>query len=559
MQLLKNTSINKKLMLLVVAAVVVALSLSTGAFIAKDIRSMRTTAVQQLSTLADVIGSNTTAAITFDDSESAAQLLSSLRKQPMIESACVYDANGDVFATYSREKMMRSWPAKAPNLSYNFTPGGHLEVSHPIIAGEGAIGTIHLRASLEEIYADMAGDAMITGFIMIVAFVASYLLASRLQRGISDPILALAQTAQRISAEQDYSIRVERTSNDELGTLYDEFNHMLEQVENSKQQLQAAHGELELRVQDRTRQLVDANAELSKEIVERRRAEKKLEDVHRELVAAARRAGMAEIATGVLHNVGNVLNSVNVSAAMVVDHLRTSKSHRLESVVAMLDEHRDDLGEFLASDEKGKKIPDFLKLFSQNLLEREQQMLAETDSLTSHIEHIKTIVATQQSYTRISGVVEPIDVIALLEDAVGLHCLSFERHSIRVVREYADLPPVLIDKQRLLLIVVNLVKNAKESLIEQSGERIITLRIRIESDRLIIEVSDTGVGIQPNNLTRIFSHGFTTKAAGHGFGLHSSANSAAEMEGSLTAHSDGPMRGATFKVNLPLILAPAAV
>ena len=553
MQLLKNTSINGKLTLLVTMAVAVALSLSSGALIYSDIHTTRTTTVEQLSTLADVLGSNTMAAITFDDSESARQILSSLRNQPMIEGACVYDAQDHVFATYSRDKTGQFRPPVTPRPGIEFTSDDYLDVSQPIVADGDRVGTIYFHVSLDGFHEKITEGAATTGCIMVVAFGASYLLASRLQRGISGPILALAKTAQRISKEQDYSIRVVRTSNDELGTLYDEFNHMLEQVENSKQQLQAAHAELELRVQKRTRQLVESNAELTNEIAERRHAEDKLEDVHRELVTAARRAGMAEIATGVLHNVGNVLNSVNVSAAMVVDHLQTSKSHRLQGAVALLEAHRDNLGEFLSHDEKGKRIPEFLKLFSQHLLETEQKMLAETGSLTAHIEHIKTIVATQQSYTRISGMVEPMDINALLDDAIRLNVSSFERHRIHVVREYADLPTVLVDKQRLLQIIVNLVKNAKESLHERSeGERVLTVRTRAEEDRLCIEVSDTGIGITPENLTRVFSHGFTTKAGGHGFGLHSSANSAAEMDGSLTAQSEGPMRGATFKLNLPL-------
>jgi C4-dicarboxylate-specific signal transduction histidine kinase len=131
-----------------------------------------------------------------------------------------------------------------------------------------------------------------------------------------------------------------------------------------------------------------------------------------------------------------------------------------------------------------------------------------------------------------------------------------------VVRDFADLPPVLIDKQRVLQIVINLVKNAKEALLEQrQAERTVTLRSRQQDGRLLIEVQDTGSGIKPQNLTRIFSHGFTTKKSGHGFGLHSCANAATEMNGSLSARSDGELSGATFTLNLPYtpVAAPAAL
>ncbi len=560
MQVVDQMSINRKLTLLVAVSVAVALSLSCIAFVINDIRFMRSSMVRQLSALADVLGSNTTAALTFDDSDSAEQILDSLRLQPTVQSAYIYDIDGALFATYSRAEVAGAPPTIPLYVGYRFTHGGYLDVSENIVTNGEIIGRIYLRSSLDLIYDELLGYAVIVGFVMVVAFGAAYMLASRLQLAISRPILALADAAQRISAEQDYSIRVQKTSGDELGTLYDEFNYMLEQIETSKEALVDAHNKLEMRVEDRTRQLSEANQELSKEVAERRRAEKELELVHQELVASARRAGMAEIATGVLHNVGNVLNSVNVSAAMLASRLKASKRAHLGRVVAMLEQHHEDLGEFLTTDEKGRQIPDFLKALAEHLQTEEEAMVEETRSLTTDVEHIKTIIATQQSYAGNSSMLEPTDINTLLDDALRMNITSFERHGIQVVRDYADLPIVLADKQRLLQIVINLVKNAKEALTEQEigQDRVITLHTGARDDRLIIDVSDSGVGIKKDDLTRIFSHGFTTKPTGHGFGLHSCANAATEMEGSLTASSDGHMKGATFTLNLPLALATAA-
>lgn len=560
MQVVEQMSINRKLTLLVAVSVAVALSLSCVAFVVNDIRFMRNSMVRQLSALADVLGSNTTAALTFDDSDTAEQILGSLRMQPMVQSAYIYDVDGALFAKFSRGDSPSMIPAIPQYVGHRFTHGGYLDVSEDIITNGEPIGRIYLRASLDLIYDEMLSYAVIVGFVMIVSFGAAYLLASRLQLAISRPILALAEAAQQISTEQDYSIRVHKSSSDELGTLYDEFNYMLEQIETSKQALVDAHNKLEVRVEERTRQLSEANRELSKEVAERRRAEKELEQVHRELVASARRAGMAEIATGVLHNVGNVLNSVNVSAAMLASRLKSSKRSHLNRVVAMLDEHRDDLDKFLTGDEKGKQIPEFLKALADHLQTEEEAMVEETRSLTADVEHIKTIIATQQSYAGNSSMLEPTDINVLLDDAIRMNVTSFERHGIQVVRKYVDLPTVLADKQRLLQIVINLVKNAKEALTEQEEgrERVLTLQTRSEDDRLMIDIGDTGVGIKKDDLTRIFSHGFTTKVTGHGFGLHSCAIAATEMEGSLTAHSDGHMKGATFTLNLPLTPATAA-
>jgi len=548
---IENISIKKKLMVLVMLVVVTAMLLSSTAFVINYARSIHADMIRQISVLADLLGSNTTAALAFDDAHSAAELLSSLRVQPMITSAVLFKQDDSVFATYPAAAVPEGLTKPAqPGHEYI---GRSLQITAPIIQNGEHIGTICIRGNTDVIREQLIGYAAIVGVVMLVSLSAAYLLASRLQGVISKPILVLAQTAQEISQTSDYSIRVDKIGNDELGILYDAFNRMLEQIETSKQELQEAHGKLEARVEKRTQELSEANHELSKEVVERRRAEQELERVHGELVAAARRAGMAEIATGVLHNVGNVLNSVNVSAEILANRLRLSKRGDLSRIVLMLEEHALDLGEFLTKDVRGKQIPKFLKVLAEHLHNEEESMVEESHSLTRNVGHIKTIVSTQQSYAGISGVVEPIEVDALLDDAMRLESASFERHHIRVVRKYADLPTVLLDKQRLLQIVVNLVKNAKESLGEQpEQERVLTIETKADKDRLIIEVSDTGVGIKESDMTRIFSHGFTTKAKGHGFGLHRCANAATEIDGSLTVRSDGPLKGATFTLNLPL-------
>ena len=302
-----------------------------------------------------------------------------------------------------------------------------------------------------------------------------------------------------------------------------------------------------------------ANGLLQREVDERTRAERALEGTHQELMTASRRAGMAEIATGVLHNVGNVLNSVNVSATLALERLRQSKGNQLNRVADLLEQHADDLGRFMTQDPKGKQVPGFLKLLAGHLEEERGHVLEELEALHSKVEHIKTIVATQQSYAGVSGVIEPIDLHRLLDDAIKMNSSSFERHGIVVDRDDAELPRLLLDKQKVLQILVNLVKNAKDAVLERSGgERRIGFRTEVGADdRLRIIVSDTGVGISEANRTRVFSHGYTTKKSGHGFGLHSCANAAKEMGGSLSMHSDGADRGAEFTLELPFQPAEA--
>ncbi len=167
--------------------------------------------------------------------------------------------------------------------------------------------------------------------------------------------------------------------------------------------------------------------------------------------------------------------------------------------------------------------------------------------------HIKKIVSTQQSHAGAYGVVETTSIAEVVDDALTVNATSFERYGIEMLLEYADLPPIALDKQRLLQILVNLVRNAKHAVLDRDGEeKRLTLRIRRHGDtRVYVEVIDNGVGITSENLTKIFSHGFTTKEDGHGFGLHSAALAAKEMGGSLSVHSDGPGKGATFTIDLP--------
>jgi C4-dicarboxylate-specific signal transduction histidine kinase len=319
--------------------------------------------------------------------------------------------------------------------------------------------------------------------------------------------------------------------------------------------------ELDQHVQERTESLSVAISKLNSEIAERKRTQVELAKVHREFIDAARRAGMAEIATGVLHNIGNALNSVTVSASMMNNQLSESKLNvQFKSTLSLFDEHAEDLGEYLSHDAKGKLVPRFLHLLSDNLDNDQTLMQKEVRSLIDSIDHIKAIISTQQNYATAGGLVEPLEINEVLDDAINLNAASYVKHGVSVERNYGQLPVVLIDKQRLLQIVINLVKNAKEALETQEPEnKRISITTHADNDRLIIEVADTGVGIPADKLNKIFSHGFTTKVTGHGFGLHSCANAATEMEGSLSVKSDGHMQGATFVLNLPLVEASVPV
>ena len=289
-----------------------------------------------------------------------------------------------------------------------------------------------------------------------------------------------------------------------------------------------------------------------RDVTNRLKSEFELEKIHRQLLDTSRQAGMAEVATSVLHNVGNVLNSVNVSATLVADQVRRSKSPNVGKLSDLLHQHRTDLGDYLTNDPKGKIIPVYLASLKDDLAREQSSILSELDSLHKNIGHIKDIVAMQQSYAKTSGVVETVSIPDLIEDAIRMNAGSLARHDVDVARDYHVRPVVTLEKNKALQILVNLVRNAKYAC-DESGriDKLLTIRTTADDLHVIITVSDNGVGIPAENLTRIFAHGFTTRKQGHGFGLHSGALAAKELGGSLTAHSDGPGLGASFTLTLP--------
>lgn len=289
------------------------------------------------------------------------------------------------------------------------------------------------------------------------------------------------------------------------------------------------------------------------DITEQKRSYEELEKTHRQLVDTSRRAGMAEVATGVLHNVGNVLNSVNVASTLIHQRLNGSRVGSLGQLAELLKSQGDRLGEFFASDPRSKMVPSYIETLAGHLRQEQQEVLGEVDQLVKNIEHIKNIVDLQQSYARTGGTMEPVDLIDLVEDALGINAASLARHRIKLIKNFEDgIPSVMADRNKVLQILVNLIRNAKHAVDDSNNERRL-LGIAVQKhgeDRVRITVADTGVGISQENMGKLFSHGFTTRKNGHGFGLHSSEAAAREMGGTLSAHSDGPGRGAIFILEL---------
>ncbi len=282
---------------------------------------------------------------------------------------------------------------------------------------------------------------------------------------------------------------------------------------------------LEQRVQERTADLTQA---------------------HAKMLALSRQAGMAEIVVGVLHNVGNVLNSANVSAHILSEKLAASRVSRLREARGRLEDNTLTVAE----------VARYLEQLAEHLVGERDQLAEECQLLRRNLDHIAAVLAAQQSYARNLSVEEVVEVEEVVDTALSLCML--DRHDIEVERAYQPLPSLLLDRHRVTQILVNLFTNARDALHARGDARRIRVRVT-GGERLAISVEDNGAGMAAEQLARVFQFGFTTKRSGHGFGVHDSANAARELGGALTCTSDGAGRCALFRLELPLRPAAGAL
>ncbi|AKJ05074.1 histidine kinase/DNA gyrase B/HSP90-like ATPase [Archangium gephyra] len=356
-----------------------------------------------------------------------------------------------------------------------------------------------------------------------------------LRRKITRPLLAFTRAATQVEAG-DFHVELDTSRDDELGQLAQAFQRMAQEVHRREEALRHANEWLEHRVEERTREL---------------------KDVHQRLVDTARRAGMAEVATHVLHNVGNVLNSVTTSAHVARERLDGLRLEQVGRVVGLLEENQPRLARFLTEDERGKNVVPFLRRLSRHMSEEQQALRGLLEDVSRYTDHIATIVTMQQRHARSPQLQESVSLAELVEDALRISSTGPSLEQVQVERRLAAQPPVMTDRHKVLMILVNLISNASNAMdtlpVEQ---RRLSVTLEGPTDGLVrIQVRDNGVGIAPELLTRIFHYGFSTREDGHGFGLHSSALAAEELGGSLRAHSDGPGQGATFTLVLPSLPA----
>lgn len=298
---------------------------------------------------------------------------------------------------------------------------------------------------------------------------------------------------------------------------------------------------------------------ISSDITPKKLAESRLQATRAELLEASRLAGIAEISSGILHNIGNGLNSVNTSINVLEERLEHSRLSKLSQAMSLLREHSSDLIKFISENEKGRLIPEYLLQLEPILAIEREELQAEVQQLKSFVEHLKAIVAMQQNYSRTSDISEELNPSELIEEAVKISELSLRRHGIDVCRHYKNVPNIKTTRHKALQILVNFIRNSKYAMDEtgRADNKTVTLVLDTnERGNIIISVCDNGIGIAPENRHKIFGFGFSTRPGGHGFGLHSSANAAKEIGASIHVESKGTGKGATFTLELPIEFTP---
>ena len=521
---LPDTSLRVKMMGAVIATTLVGIMVASAILFVHQALNQRQLFQSEVESLAQIIADYAIAPITFSDHPGTQAALDVMNGREDIVAAELRNSDGAVLA---RIGATDSEAFRSP--SGDAIHKAELWVRVPLNHRGESLGELVMLATFSpafrrtvDRFLPALGFTLFGALVVLTPFTwwAGGLLLGRLHE--------LTWNVTQIASTGDYDVRARITGDDEVGVLTRNFNAMLDELQRKDQVLRQTNGNL------------------AEEIQERRRLETAV-------VESSRIAGMAEVATGVLHNVGNVLNSINVSAQLVREKIDQSRVRSLGRTADLLAPHVEDPEPFLTTDPKAKLLPRFIVELHQQILEEQNSVKREIFTLTENLEHIKEVVAAQQRFAGTAGVMENLDPTELFEDALKINRSSLERHVVTINRELTPNLRLVNDRHNILQILVNLISNAIQAVKPIPTEsRVVTLSTELDDQSTIaFRVTDHGIGISQENLTRIFQHGFTTRHDGHGFGLHSGANTAKQLGGKLRAESAGPGQGASFTLELP--------
>jgi len=272
----------------------------------------------------------------------------------------------------------------------------------------------------------------------------------------------------------------------------------------------------------------------------------KLDASYRRLMDQAHKRGM-EDSTGILHNIANIMNSVNVTTHSIENLMSVSVVNDLLMANKMLEARFDELDDFIKNDPKGKKLMQYYVSMSESFENFQKKLQIHINRLLDKIGLIEGIINEQQSFIGVRSSLEEIDLVPIVDDVLKMYQTLIDRFGIKVIRNADDSVVALGQRTKLFHVLTNIIKNGIESMEDTSdGDKVLSVAVYRESENVFIRVSDSGPGISAGNLESIFAYGFTTKKNGHGFGLHSCANYMTEMKGRIWAEHGEGGRGAVF-------------
>jgi signal transduction histidine kinase/CheY-like chemotaxis protein len=485
----------------------IALIFACAAFVVIDQFMFKKILLRDLSMLSKIIGENCTAALVFDDEYSANETLAALKAKKNIVSACIYEKHGKVFAKYSRDNIKINFMSELPENECERIEKNKLIIFQPIKLEGEKIGNIFILSDLKQLYSRSRSYFIIIIVVLFISFLAIYFMSLKLHRIVSDPILNLAKVAKEVSLKEDYSIRVEKTSQDELGFLTERFNEMLIQIQEREDALQKVRDELEEHAQ-----------ELQKELVEKKRAEKEKTNLQAQLLQAQKMEAVGILAGGVAHDFNNLLTAIRGCADIAMFQIEDSSSLF------------QDIKEIQVATDRAADLTRQLLLFS-----RKQPMAFVSLDLNDSIENLLKI------FYRIIG--ENIKIHTELESEIWT---------------------INADRGTIEQVILNLVVNAKDAMPKGGKLCIKTENIVLEESYckqlpdakpgkfVRLSVSDTGVGMDKKTVQHIFEPFFSTKGVGKGTGLGLSViyGIVKQHGGWINVYSEID-HGSVFKVYLP--------
>ncbi|MCP4694920.1 MAG: GHKL domain-containing protein [Desulfobacterales bacterium] len=368
-----------------------------------------------------------------------------------------------------------------------------------------------------------------------IFFTIGVVVAALFTRSFVGSVHILNDGVRRISeGDLVHKIRQESMNCVEFFGLSEAFNIMTVKLRTSYEKLDEYNRLLEKKVEERTRELREAQANL-------------LQQAHE--------SGMAEMAVGILHNIGNAITPAKVGTSLLLRKLGESplRNHMdkvMEQIQGVVKETPS------VSDKERTRLLTICQLLPESIREEYDGITEEIQRIKSKHEHIESIIGLQMRYARLAGDTEEIDVNRLVEDALEMLDEPLRKRQVQVEKEFAEVPWVRIEQAKLIQIIVNVLKNAYEAMDDvPDGERRLSISTRLVEgppNFVALSVRDLGVGFSPDERDNLFKFGYSKKSRGSGFGLHSCANYLIANNGSITAESDGKGKGATFIVQLPL-------